>query len=70
VQLLVTDKFYKPGASIFRKLHGAVTREQVVMNKKKMNKYTLGRFRSDQQASTAVRKARKLGFKDAFVTSC
>ncbi|PSL48155.1 N-acetylmuramoyl-L-alanine amidase [Chitinophaga niastensis] len=70
VQLLVTDKFYKPGASIFRKLHGAVTREQVVMNKKKMNKYTLGRFRSDEQASTALRKARKLGFKDAFVTSC
>lgn len=35
VQLMVTDKFYKPGASIFRKLHGDISREQIVMNKKK-----------------------------------
>lgn len=35
-----------------------------------MNKYTWGRFKTDQQASTAVRKARRLGFKDAFVTTC
>ncbi|MBS0027374.1 N-acetylmuramoyl-L-alanine amidase family protein [Chitinophaga sp. 22321] len=70
VQLLITDKFYKPGASIFRKLHGDINRQQVVMNKKKLNKYIWGRFKTDQQASSALRKARKLGFKDAFVTSC
>ncbi|CAL1517377.1 N-acetylmuramoyl-L-alanine amidase [Chitinophaga sp. MM2321] len=71
VQLLVTDKFYKPGASIFRKLQGAhINREQIVLNKKKMNKYTWGRFKTNQQAYTAARKARKLGFKDAFVVSC
>ncbi|MCW3464355.1 N-acetylmuramoyl-L-alanine amidase family protein [Chitinophaga nivalis] len=70
VQLLVTDKFYTPGASIFRKLHGDVSRQQIVMNKKKMNKYIWGHFKTDRQASTALRKARKLGFKDAFVTAC
>jgi N-acetylmuramoyl-L-alanine amidase len=70
VQLLITDKLYKPGASIFRKLHGDINRQQVVMNKKKLNKYMWGRFKTDQQASGALRKARKLGFKDAFVTSC
>lgn len=70
VQLLITDKFYKPGASIFRKLHGDINRQQIVMNKKKLNKYIWGRFKTDQQASGALRKARKLGFKDAFVTSC
>lgn len=70
VQLLITDKFYKPGASIFRKLHGDINRQQIVMNKKKLNKYMWGRFKTDQQASGALRKARKLGFKDAFVTSC
>ncbi|NSL91141.1 N-acetylmuramoyl-L-alanine amidase family protein [Chitinophaga solisilvae] len=70
VQLMVTDKIYKPGASIFRKLHGNINREQIVMNKKKMNKYTWGHFKTDQQASTAARKARRLGFKDAFVTTC
>ncbi|HVI49213.1 MAG TPA: N-acetylmuramoyl-L-alanine amidase [Chitinophaga sp.] len=71
VQLMITDKLYKPGASIFRKLRGAdINREQIVMNKKKMNKYTWGHFKTDRQASTALRKARKLGFKDAFVTTC
>ncbi len=35
VQLMITDKFYKPGASIFRKLHGDVNRQRIVMNKKK-----------------------------------
>ncbi|MFY0254320.1 N-acetylmuramoyl-L-alanine amidase [Chitinophaga sp. 30R24] len=70
VQLLISDKIYQPGASIFRKLHGDINREQVTMNKKKMNRYTWGRFKTDQQASGALRKARKLGFKDAFVTSC
>jgi len=35
VQLLITDKIYKPGAPIFRELHGVINREQVVMNKKK-----------------------------------
>ncbi|MEZ2440578.1 N-acetylmuramoyl-L-alanine amidase [Chitinophaga sp. RCC_12] len=70
VQLMITDKFYKPGASIFRKLHGDVNRQRIVMNKKKLNKYILGRFRTDEQASGEMRKARKLGFKDAFVTSC
>lgn len=70
VQLLITDKFYKPGASIFRKLPGDINRQPIVMNKKKLNKYILGRFKTDEQASGALRKARKLGFKDAFVTSC
>ncbi|SEW53525.1 N-acetylmuramoyl-L-alanine amidase family protein [Chitinophaga arvensicola] len=70
VQLLITDKFYKPGASIFRKLHGDINRQPIVMNKKKLNKYIWGRFKTDEQASGALRKARKLGFKDAFVTSC
>ncbi|WP_161596798.1 N-acetylmuramoyl-L-alanine amidase family protein [Chitinophaga vietnamensis] len=67
IQLLVSDKLYTPGASIFRKLHGDVAREQVVINKKKMHKYTWGHFKTEQLASTALRKARKLGFKDAFV---
>jgi hypothetical protein len=70
VQLLITDKIYKPGAPIFRELHGVINREQVVMNKKKMHKYIWGRFKTDEQASSALKKARKLGFKDAFVTSC
>lgn len=70
VQLMITDKLYKPGASIFRKLPGDINRQAVVMNKKKMNKYIWGRFKTDQQASNALRKARKLGFKGAFVTNC
>ena len=40
------------------------------MNKKKLNKYMLGGFDTNQEAFGAMRKARKLGFKDAFVTSC
>jgi len=70
VQLLITDKLYKPGASIFRKLPGDINRQPIVINKKKLNKYILGRFKTDEQASAALRKARKRGFKDAFVTSC
>lgn len=70
VQLLITDKFYKPGASIFRKLPGDIDRQPIVINKKKLNKYILGQFKTDEQASAALRKARKRGFKDAFVTSC
>ncbi|MFB6453700.1 N-acetylmuramoyl-L-alanine amidase [Chitinophaga sp. Hz27] len=71
VQLLITDKLYNPGASIFRKLPGHVTVERtaVVMNRKKMNKYTWGPFQSEQVASTALKKAKKSGFKDAFVTN-
>lgn len=70
VQLLITDKLYKPGASIFRKLPGDINRQPIVINKKKLNKYILGQFKTDEQASAALRKARKRGFKDAFVTSC
>ncbi|MBC9931862.1 N-acetylmuramoyl-L-alanine amidase family protein [Chitinophaga qingshengii] len=70
IQLMTTDKLYTPGASIFRKLHGNISHEQIVLNKKKMHRYTWGHFKTDRQASTAVRKARKLGFRDAFVTSC
>jgi hypothetical protein len=70
VQLLVTDKVYKPGAPIFRELHGAINREPIILNKKKLHKYKWGYFKTDQQASSALRKARKSGFKDAFVTGC
>lgn len=70
VQLMTTDKLYTPGASIFRKLHGNISHEQIVLNKKKMHRYTWGHFKTDRQASTAVRKARRLGFRDAFVTAC
>jgi N-acetylmuramoyl-L-alanine amidase len=70
VQLLVTEKLYKPGASIFRKLPGDVIRKPIIMNKKKLNKYMLGGFDTNREAFGAMRKARQLGFKDAFVTSC
>ncbi|RFS20537.1 N-acetylmuramoyl-L-alanine amidase [Chitinophaga silvatica] len=70
VQLLISDKLYKPGAPIFRELHGAINRTPIVMNKKKLHKYIWGHFKTDEQASSALRKARKLGFKDAFVTAC
>ncbi len=69
VQLLITDKLYKPGASIFKKLPGNIERTSIVKNRKKLNKYTWGHFPSEQVASTALKKARKSGFKDALVVN-
>lgn len=67
VQLLVSDKVYKPGASIFKKLAGDIEQESVILNNKKLHKYIWGNFRTEPEANAAVYKARQLGFHDAFV---
>jgi len=67
VQLLVTDKPYTTTASIFKPLGGPVKKEVVVVKKKKLNKYLWGSFRTGPEADNALRKAKKQGFKDAFV---
>lgn len=67
VQLLVSDRNYKPGASIFRKLTGPVAKEPVILNNKKLNKYIWGHFKTEPEANAALYKAKRLGFRDAFV---
>lgn len=67
VQLMTTEKVYARGSELFRKLDGSIDREEIKQGKKKMNKYTWGNFRTEAEASAAMYKARKQGFKDAFV---
>lgn len=67
VQLLVSQKNYTPGASLFRKLRGDIDKEYIVLNKKKMFKYIWGHFPKEQQATRALASARKHGFKDAYI---
>ncbi len=69
VQLLVSDKNYSAKAPIFKKLGGPVKAESVVVQRRKYTKYLWGSFRSSPEASTALKKAKKLGFTDAFVVS-
>jgi N-acetylmuramoyl-L-alanine amidase len=67
VQLLVSEKVYSPRSAIFKKLSGPVEREAVILHKKKRHKYIWGSFPTEAKAAAAVRKAKRLGFKDAFV---
>jgi N-acetylmuramoyl-L-alanine amidase len=67
IQLLVSDKSYKPGSSIFRKLKGPVAKEPVILNNKRLHKYIWGNFKTEPEANTALHKAKQLGFRDAFV---
>jgi N-acetylmuramoyl-L-alanine amidase len=67
VQLLVSDKKYSSKSSIFKKLGGSVEQEPVIINSKRFNKYIWGNYRSEPEAGAALRKAKRLGFHDAFV---
>jgi len=67
VQLLVSDKKYSAKSPIFKKMGGPIQQEQVVINRKKFNKYIWGSFRSEPEAGAALRKAKRMGFKDAFI---
>lgn len=67
VQLLVSEKYYAPRSAIFKKLPGPVEREAIILNKKKRHKYIWGHFPTEAKAAAAVRKAKQLGFKDAFI---
>lgn len=67
IQLLVSDRDYRPGAAIFKKLKGNIDREQVVLNGKKLNKYLWGNFSREREAGIALRHAKDAGFDDAFI---
>lgn len=67
VQLITTTKVYSPGSSLFKNLKGGVERETLRQNGKSINKYIWGNFRTEAEANAALYKARKNGFKDAFV---
>ena len=67
VQLLVSDKKYTSRSSIFKKLGGPVEQEPVIINRKRFNKYIWGNYRTEPEAGVALRKAKRLGFHDAFV---
>lgn len=67
VQLLVSDKKYTSRSSIFKKLGGPVEQEPVIINRKRFNKYIWGNYRTEPEAGAALRKAKRLGFRDAFV---
>ncbi|WP_158538693.1 N-acetylmuramoyl-L-alanine amidase family protein [Chitinophaga skermanii] len=69
VQLLVSTKNYATNAPLFSKLKGKVTKEEIVINKKKKHKYMWGLFRTESEARDALRKARQLGFPDAYVVA-
>lgn len=67
IQLLITDKKYTAGSSIFNKLSGNIRKEQITINNKRLNKYIWGSFRSETEANSALRRAKQNGFWNAFV---
>jgi N-acetylmuramoyl-L-alanine amidase len=67
IQLMITDKKYHSRSSIFNKLTGNIRQEQITINHKRLNKYIWGSFRSEPEANTALRKAKQLGFWNAFL---
>jgi hypothetical protein len=67
IQLMITDKKYHSGSSIFNKLSGNIRQEQITINHKRLNKYIWGSFRSEPEANTALRRAKQLGFWNAFL---
>ncbi|WP_341840507.1 N-acetylmuramoyl-L-alanine amidase [Chitinophaga caseinilytica] len=67
VQLLTTEKVYTSRSSLFKNLKGGVDRETLRQKGKSINKYIWGNFRTEAEANAALYKARKNGFKDAFV---
>ncbi|SFE88307.1 N-acetylmuramoyl-L-alanine amidase [Chitinophaga sp. CF118] len=67
IQLMITDKKYRSNSTIFNKLAGNIRQEQITINHKRLNKYIWGSFRSEPEANTALRKAKQLGFWNAFV---
>lgn len=66
VQLLTTEKVYTAKSSLFKNMKG-VDRETLRQKGKSINKYIWGNFRTEAEANAALYKARKNGFKDAFV---
>ncbi|ATL49431.1 hypothetical protein COR50_20875 [Chitinophaga caeni] len=69
VQLLVSSTNYNTNSSKFKKLGGHVMKETIRVQKKKRYKYTLGPYISKAEAQAAIRKAQRLGFKDAFLVA-
>lgn len=69
VQLMITEKIYARGSTLFQKLDGTIEREDLKQGKKKVHKYIWGSFRTEAEAHSAVYKAKKQGFKDAFVVT-
>jgi len=67
VQLLVSEKKYSAQSSIFKPLGPPIQKEPVIINRKKLNKYIWGSFRTEAEADAALRKAKRIGFKDAFI---
>ncbi|MVT10395.1 N-acetylmuramoyl-L-alanine amidase family protein [Chitinophaga tropicalis] len=69
VQLLVSDKTYTRNASIFHTLRGTIRKVPVVINRKKTNKYIWGGFKSQTEATAALRRAKQVGFRKAVLIS-
>jgi hypothetical protein len=67
VQLLVTEKTYARGATIFNGMHGTIRKYSYVKDSKKLNKYIWENFRTEAEAKAALQKAKQLGFRQAFV---
>ncbi|RFM32673.1 N-acetylmuramoyl-L-alanine amidase family protein [Chitinophaga silvisoli] len=67
VQLLVTEKTYGRGATIFNGMHGTIRKYSYVKDSKKLNKYIWENFRTEAEAKAALQKAKQLGFRQAFV---
>jgi hypothetical protein len=67
VQLLVSEKKYSAQSPIFKQLGPPIQKEPVIINRKKVNKYIWGSFRTEAEADAALRKAKRIGFKDAFI---
>lgn len=67
VQLLVTEKTYARGATIFNGMHGTIRKYSYVKDSKKLNKYIWENFRTEAEARAALQKAKQLGFRQAFV---
>lgn len=69
IQLVVTEKRYTRSAPVFKGLRGTIIREPVVINRKTLNKYIWVNFKTEKEANTALSKAKKAGFWNAFVIS-
>jgi N-acetylmuramoyl-L-alanine amidase len=67
VQLLISDKRYGRDDAIFQKIHGMIKHEQITINNKRLHKYIWGSFRSQSEANTALERAKKAGFWNAFL---
>ncbi|HEY0272486.1 MAG TPA: N-acetylmuramoyl-L-alanine amidase, partial [Chitinophaga sp.] len=67
VQVMTSPQSFPPRSRVFSRLKATIVKETISTGRKKVYKYYCVNYRTFAQANAALRNARKLGFKDAFI---